>query len=239
LQIDVLTIFPQIFESPFQAGLLKNAVEKGLIKLNVHNLRDFTQDKHRQVDDTPYGGGPGMVFKPEPVIRAIKEIKKKGSTSILLSPQGEPLNQKLVVDLSKEKQLFLICGRYEGVDERICSFVDRQISIGDYILSGGEIPALVLIEAISRLIPGAVKEKGSIVFDSFSEGLLDYSCYTRPAEFEGMKVPEILVSGDHKKVEQHRRRESLKKTLFRRPDLLPKANLKEEDRKVFNDILKK
>lgn len=239
MQIDVLTIFPQIFESPFQAGLLKNVVEKGLITLKIHNLRDFTQDKHRQVDDAAYGGGPGMVFKPGPVIKALKEIRKKETKSILLSPQGEPLSQKVVVDFSREKHLFLICGRYEGVDERITSFVDKQISIGDYILTGGEIPALVLIEAISRLIPGAVKEKESIVCDSFSDGLLDYSCYTRPTEFEGMKVPEILISGDHKKVEEYRRRESLEKTLFRRPDLLPKANIREEDREVFNEILKK
>jgi tRNA (guanine37-N1)-methyltransferase len=237
LQIDILTIFPEIFESPFQAGLLKNVIEKGLLNLGVHNLRDFTADKHRQVDDTPYGGGPGMVFKPEPVIRAINKIKREGTVSILLSPQGEQLDQKQVIELSKQKHLFLICGRYEGFDERIISFVDRQISIGDYIMTGGEIPALVLIEAVARLIPGAVKEKESIVQDSFSDGLLDYACYTRPAEFEGLNVPEILVSGDHKKVGEYRRRDSLKKTLFKRPDLLPKAKIRKEDIEIFNDIL--
>jgi tRNA (guanine37-N1)-methyltransferase len=236
---DILTIFPGIFISPLSESIMKKALDKGLIQIRVQNLRDYTEDKHRMTDDYPYGGGAGMVMKSEPVIRAVEEIKKKNSEAkvILLTPQGERFHQKMVKALSEHKHWILICGRYEGVDERIrFSAVDREISIGDYVLSGGEIPALVLIDAISRYLPGFLGSEQSIVEDSFSHGLLEYPQYTRPPVFRGMAVPEVLLSGNHAAIECWRRRESLKRTFIRRPDLLADAELSETDLAFLEEL---
>jgi tRNA (guanine37-N1)-methyltransferase len=222
---DILTIFPNIFESVFSESMIKRAVEKRLVKINIYNLRDFTPDKHRKVDDRPYGGGPGMVMRPEPFFRAVEYIKSKiknqKSKVILLSPQGKLLTQKLANQLSKYKHLILICGHYEGVDERVRKYlVDEEISIGDYILTGGEIPAMVLVDCLVRLIPGVLGEKESLTFESFQSNLLEYPQYTRPRVYRGLKVPDILLSGDHKRIAEWREKQALKITRQRRPDLL-------------------
>ncbi|NPA39283.1 MAG: tRNA (guanosine(37)-N1)-methyltransferase TrmD [Thermodesulfobacteria bacterium] len=240
MKFSVITIFPEYFESPLKVGLLGKAIQKGLIEVEVLNLRDFAEGKHRVVDDEPYGGGEGMVFKPEPLAKAIESIKKasKNAWVINLSPQGDLLNQELVERLSKKKHLVLICGRYEGIDERIRQkFVDQEISIGDYVVFGGEVASLTIIEAVSRLIPGVVGRKDSVEKESFSSGLLKYPCYTRPREFMGEKVPEVLLSGNHKKIEEYRFRVSLEVTLRKRPELLKRYPLKEEQRKIVNDVL--
>ncbi|MFN3567651.1 MAG: tRNA (guanosine(37)-N1)-methyltransferase TrmD, partial [Caldimicrobium sp.] len=232
MRFHIVTIFPEYFSSPLQVGLLGKAIKKGSIEVILHNLRDYTIDKHKVVDDEPYGGGEGMVFKPEPLYRAITHIKEREPATkvIYLSPQGELFNQELAQKLAKEESLLLLCGRYEGIDERIREhFVDVEISIGDYVVFGGEVAALVLIEAISRLIPGVIGKKDSVERESFTSGLLKYPCYTRPADFLGLRVPDELLSGDHKKIEQFRREQSLKITLKRRPELLSKANLSNQD----------
>jgi len=228
MTIDILTIFPKMFESVFFESIIKRAVEKRLVKINIHNLRDFTLDKHRKVDDRPYGGGPGMVMRPEPIFRAVEFIKKENKKQrtenrkvILLSPQGERLTQKLANRLSKYKHLILICGHYEGIDNRVRKYlVDEEISIGDYILTGGEIPAMALVDCIIRLIPGVLGTKESLTFESFQSNLLEYPQYTRPAIYKGLKAPEILLSGDHKRIEEWRKKQALKITRKRRPDLL-------------------
>ncbi len=237
MRFDVITIFPEYFESPLQVGALKKAQEKGLILVNVLNLRDFTFDKHKMVDDRPFGGGEGMVFKPEPLYRAIEKLRKEGNPYVIyLSPQGRLLSQEIVKELYEKKHLVLICGRYEGVDERIREhFIDDEISIGDYIVFGGEVAALVVIEAVSRLVPGVVGKKDSVEKETFSQGLLKYPQYTRPREFLGYKVPEILLSGDHKAIARWRHQKSLEITFKRRPDLLKKAPLSREDK----DFLRK
>ncbi|MFN4131906.1 MAG: tRNA (guanosine(37)-N1)-methyltransferase TrmD [Caldimicrobium sp.] len=242
MRFHLLTIFPEYFTSPLNIGLLNKAIKKGLIQVHVHNLRDYASDKHKTVDDEPYGGGEGMVFKPEPLYKAISKIKEEDPEAkvIYLSPQGRLLNQEIAHELSQERSLLLICGRYEGIDERIReTLVDDEISIGDYVVFGGEVAALVLIEAVSRLIPGVVGKKDSIDKESFTSGLLKYPCYTRPAEFMGLKVPEILLSGDHEKIERFRRDLSLKITLMRKPELLTKTNLSEEDLKIIREYLEK
>ncbi|MCJ7495710.1 MAG: tRNA (guanosine(37)-N1)-methyltransferase TrmD [Deltaproteobacteria bacterium] len=236
---DVLTIFPGIFTSPLAESLLKKALDKGLIQIRVKNLRDFTQDKHRMTDDYPYGGGAGMVMKPEPIIRAVEEIKSKEpeAQSVLLTPQGERLDQKLAREMSDHKHWILICGRYEGLDERVrMTAVDREISIGDYILTGGEIPALVVIDVVSRHLPGFLGCEQSVEEDSFSHGLLEYPQYTRPQVYRGMAVPEVLISGHHAQIERWRRRESLRRTFLRRPDLLELASLSEEDQAFLREL---
>lgn len=218
-------------------SLIKKARDKGLLNINLVDIRDFTADKHKTADDTPYGGGPGMVMKPEPLTKAIKKVMGPRSKVILLCPTGTTLDQEKAKALANEEHLILICGHYEGIDERIRNkYVQEEISIGDYVLTGGEIPAMVIIDCISRLIPGVVKEDESVRRDSFYEGLLDYPSYTRPEEFEGEKVPEVLLSGNHKEIEDWRRKESLKKTLEKRPDLLVKAKLSEKDRKFIEDM---
>ncbi len=242
MHFHILTIFPEYFESPFKIGLLKKALDKGLIKVSLYNLRDFAEDKHKVVDDEPYGGGEGMVFKPEPLYKAITTIKNNYPDIhvIYLSPQGRLFNQEIAEGLAKRKNLLLICGRYEGIDERIRRyFVDEEISIGDYVVFGGEVASLVLIEAISRLIPGVVGKRDSVERESFTSGLLKYPCYTRPQEFMGYKVPEVLLSGDHKKIEEYRRRESLRLTLERRPELLSKAPLNPKDYEILREFLEK
>jgi len=236
---DVLTIFPKIFASPLSESLLKKALDKGLIQVRVRNLRDFAEDKHRMTDDYPYGGGAGMVMKPEPIIRAVEAIKEEDpdAKSVLLTPQGERFHQGLAERMSAQKHWVLICGRYEGLDERVrMAAVDQEISIGDYVLTGGEIPALVFIDAVSRYIPGFLGCEHSVEEDSFSQGLLEYPQYTRPPVFRGMAVPEILLSGNHAQIQRWRRRESLRRTFQRRPDLLERALLSEEDRTFLKDL---
>lgn len=242
MRIDIITLFPSMFKGPFEESIIKRAQQKGIVEIHLHNLRDFTTDRHRTVDDAPFGGGAGMVMKVEPIYRALnhikKELKKEGKV-ILLSPQGRKLTQELVAELKEENSLILICGRYEGVDERVREhLIDKEISIGDYVLSGGELPAMVLVDALVRLLPGAVGNERSVREDSFYRGLLDYPQYTRPAEFMGWKVPEVLRLGDHQKIEEWRRIQMLKRTLQRRADLLEKAKLTPEERKYLEEIKK-
>jgi tRNA (guanine37-N1)-methyltransferase len=223
VRVDVLTIFPGIFEGPLRESLLGRAIAARLLDVRVHDIRDFTTDRHRQVDDEPFGGGPGMVMKPEPVFAAVESLgEDPGSRrTILLSPAGRRLDQALVRELSAEPWLVLICGRYEGVDERVADGLPaEEISIGDFVLSGGEIPALVVLEAVTRLVPGVVGKEESLQRESFEEGVLDHPHYTRPREFRGMAVPEVLISGNHGVIEAWRRQAALDKTRRNRPDLL-------------------
>jgi tRNA (guanine37-N1)-methyltransferase len=221
MRFDVLTIFPEIFTSPLRYSIVKRAIDMGALELSIHNLRDYTVDKAKTTDDYPFGGGPGMIMKVEPIFNFIKAIRESDTEVILLSPQGEKFNQKLAIGLSTRKHIVLICGRYKGVDERIREhLVDREISTGDYVTSGGEIPALIIIDAVSRLLPNVLGNFDSAESDSFMNGKLDAPYYTRPREFQGMCVPSILLSGDHKKIEEWRIRESLKRTMSQRPDLL-------------------
>lgn len=237
---DIITIFPSIFHAYLSEGILKKAIKMGLVNIRVHNLRDYAVDKHRSVDDYPYGGGPGMVMKPEPFFRAIKAIKSDGieSYTIMLSPQGELFNQSTAVMLSRmNKRFILLCGRYEAIDERVRdALVDMELSIGDYVLTGGELPALVIIDSIVRLLPGALGDQESLREESFTWGILDYPHYTRPPEYEGLRVPDILLSGDHEEIARWRRKEALRRTLKRRPDLLEKAELTELDHKLILEI---
>ena len=232
MHFHVITIFPEFFTSPLSVSLLNKAQEKGAVSCTVHNLRDFAAGKHRSTDDAPYGGGPGMVMKPEPVVTALEEISRSlfHPWRILLSPQGIPLTQKKVEELAKREALILVCGRYEGIDERIRTFVDEEISIGDYILSGGETAALVVIDAVARLVPGVVGRQESTVHESFRDSLLEYPQYTRPEEFRGLRVPDVLLSGNHAEIARWRRRQSLLRTRARRPDLLDRANLSAEEK---------
>ncbi len=236
---DVQTIFPGIFESPLSESLLKKAIDKGRIQVRVRNLRDFAEDRHRMTDDYPCGGGTGMVMKPEPIIGAVEALKAEdpNAQSVLLTPQGERFHQGLARRMSSQEHLILICGRYEGLDERVrLAVVDREISIGDYVLTGGEIPALVLIDAISRYLPGFLGCEQSVEEDSFSQDLLEYPQYTRPQVFRGMAVPEVLLSGNHVQIKRWRRRESLRRTFLRRPDLLDRAVLSEEDLNFIKEL---
>jgi len=238
MKIDILTLFPDMFDSVLGESMLKRARDKGILKVDIRDLRDWTFDNHRSADDKPFGGGPGMVMKVEPIYLALKELgalraiprrgrgmtgrpeKTSGAKVILLTPQGARLDQKTVKRLSKEKALVLICGHYEGVDERVRALVDEEISIGDYILTCGEIPALALIDAVMRLLPGVLGGEGSLATESFENGMLEYPQYTRPADFNGMKVPDVLLNGDHKKIEDWRKKEAIKRTRDRRPDML-------------------
>jgi len=217
--IEVLTLFPEMFPGPLSAGVTGRGLASGLVTLRVHNLRDYTHDRHRQVDDVPYGGGAGMVLKPEPIFEAVRARTGKGPV-ILLTPQGKLLNQGVVRELASHDDLYLICGRYEGVDERVAAhLVDREISIGDYVLTGGELPAMVLIDAVSRLVTGVLGSEESPKDESFDQHLLEYPHYTRPAEFEGHAVPEVLRSGHHAEIERWRRAQAAERTRRRRPDL--------------------
>ena len=225
LRFDIVSIFPGMFESPFGDSIIQRAREEGLLDLRVHDLRDYSLNKHRKVDDTPFGGGVGMVMNVEPIARVVAAIKKEvpETRTILLSPGGRPFDQEKAWELSRLPSLTLICGRYEGIDERVrLHFVDEEISIGDYVLTGGEIPAMVLVEAISRLVPGVLGDPESIVEESFAGDLLEYPQYTRPRDYQGFKVPEILISGDHKKIRDWQKAEAVKKTARVRPDLLKK-----------------
>ena len=219
MKISVLTLFPEYFDALLKTSIIKRAKEKGLFEFETVDFRAFTQEKHGHVDDTPYGGGNGMVLTCQPIFDCVNELKKDNSKVILLTPDGELYKEKMAYDLSKESHLILICGHYEGFDERIRSICDMEISIGDYVLTGGEIPSMVLVDSIVRLIDGVIEE-GSHLNDSFNNNLLDYPTYTKPREYNGMVVPEVLLSGNHKKIEEYRREESLKRTKERRPDLL-------------------
>lgn len=231
--IDIITIFPGMFEPILNESIIKRAREKGKVKINVRDLRDYTSDKHRKVDDRPFGGGAGMVMTPEPIFKAVESIKrkskKKNAKVVLLCPQGKKLTQQTAKKLSKYKQLIFICGHYEGIDERVRRhLVDEEVSIGDYILTGGELPAMVLLDAVVRLIPGVLGDKNSLHFESFEDNLLEYPQYTRPADFRGFKVPSILLSGDHNKIKIWRQQQAVKRTREKRPDLLKSRLFKEE-----------
>ena len=264
MKADIVTIFPDFFRGPLDHGITRRACEMGLAKIEVHDLRKFTQDKHRTVDDRPFGGGEGMVLKPEPIFECLEplELAPRGEriagaareSVILLSPQGERFTQRTASELAALDRIVLICGRYEGVDERVADFLaDRELSIGDYIISGGELAAAVIIEAVTRLLPGAVGNEASTRQESFtaheatedaraadstcgSGGLLDYPHYTRPADFRGMPVPEVLVNGNHQEIRRWRREQALKKTVRNRPDLLEGVELSDEDRKILERV---
>lgn len=237
MRIDILTLFPEMF-APLRESIIKRAAERGLVDLNVIDLRTYARNKHRSVDDYPYGGGPGMVLQPEPFFLAVEELQSQGDEKgrvILLCPQGKPLNQEKVRELSREKRLILLCGHYEGVDERVReALVDEEISLGDFILTGGEIPAMALTDAVVRLIPGVLPEE-SVGEETFNDGLLEYPQYTRPADFRGMKVPDVLLSGNHAEIARWRREQSLLRTLARRPELLKRAKLSEEEIRMLRE----
>ena len=268
MRFDLITIFPDFFRGPLDHGIVRRARESGLVEINVHDLRAFTKDKHRTVDDRPFGGGEGMVLKPEPIFECLEAagVRSKEARDctresvVLLSAQGQMFRQVVAADLSKLQRVTLICGRYEGVDERVAEYLaDREISVGDYILSGGELAAAIIVDAVTRLIPGALGNEASAKTESFASaaaqhklpidaegkripdstisagGLLDYPHYTRPAEFRGMKVPEALVNGDHEAIRRWRRRKALEKTLRNRPDLLDAVELSKEDRMLLGD----
>ncbi len=242
MRFDILTLFPGMFSSPLQESILAKAIEKRLIEVRTINLRDFAPDKHQVVDDAPYGGGQGMVMKVEPIARAIEQLKAEDPSAwtIYLTPEGKRFHQEMAKQLSTRSHLILLCGRYEGVDERVRQyFVDEEISIGDYVLTGGELAAMVLLDAITRLLPGVLGSERSAEEDSFQDSLLEYPQYTRPAHFRGYDVPEVLLSGNHQAISRWRRREAIKRTWMRRPDLLRKASLSEEDQKILEEISKK
>ena len=222
MKIDILTLFPNMFDGVFQESIIKRAIDEKKVEINLINFRDYTNDPHNKVDDTPYGGGAGMVLMCQPIFDCVKSIRTEDSKVILMTPDGIPYKQKMAYDLSNEKHLIIICGHYEGFDERIRSICDLEVSIGDYVLTGGEVPAMVLVDSITRLLPGVIREDSHLE-DSFNDNyLLDYPTYTKPRVYEGMEVPEVLLSGDHKKINEYRYNESLKRTEERRPDLLKK-----------------
>jgi len=222
VRFDIVTLFPDIFPGPLAAGVLGRAVASGLVSVKAHDLRDFAGDKHRQVDDIPYGGGPGMVLKPEPIFKAVRQIRgTETAPCVLLTPQGRPLDQQLASELAREPRLIVVAGRYEGFDERVRALLaDHEVSIGDYILSGGELAAMVLIEVVARYVPGVLGDEDSAGSDSFSDGLLEHPQYTRPAEFEGQRVPDVLLSGNHELIRKWRAETALERTRKRRPELL-------------------
>ncbi|MBM3137109.1 MAG: tRNA (guanosine(37)-N1)-methyltransferase TrmD [Chloroflexi bacterium] len=239
MRFDVFTIFPEVFEPYINLSILKKAAENQLIDIRLFNIRDWAVDKHHTTDDTPFGGGGGMVMKPEPIFAAVEDIEGSppACSVILLSPQGEQLTYQLAKSLAAEERMALICGRYEGVDERVRQhLVTREISIGDYVLSGGELPALILIEAITRLLPGALGDPTGAVDDSFASGLLEYPHYTRPAEYRAWQVPEVLLSGNHREIETWRRKEALKRTIQHRPEILEFNVLGKDDIKLLNEL---
>ncbi|MBA3441532.1 MAG: tRNA (guanosine(37)-N1)-methyltransferase TrmD [Pyrinomonadaceae bacterium] len=246
LGFDIITIFPDYFRTAFDYGIVRRARAAGLIKIAAHDLRRWTQGRHKVVDDRPFGGGDGMVLKPEPIFAAVEELTNKQNEDepsklparvVLLSPQGRVLTQSLAEDLAQEDRIILICGRYEGVDERVAeALATDELSIGDYVLSGGEPAAVVLIDAVARLVPGALGSETSAANDSFSNGLLDCPHYTRPPEFHGMRVPEVLLNGNHAEITRWRKKEALRKTKRNRPDLLERATLSEPERLWLNEI---
>lgn len=242
MHIHILTLFPSMFTGPFDESIIKRAIDRGKVEMAIYNIRDYTTDKHHVVDDSPYGGGPGMVLKPEPLFGAVAAIKGKcgegerGASElpvILLTPQGRLFNQQAAAELAKYQEMILICGHYEGVDERVREhLVTDEISIGDYILSGGELAAMVVVDAVVRQLPGALGSDESVVEDSHEGGVLEYPQYTRPHSFHGWKVPEVLLSGDHAAIARWRREQSLRRTIRRRPDLLARAALSDKERRL-------
>jgi tRNA (guanine37-N1)-methyltransferase len=240
MKITILTIFPEMFEGPLGASILKRAREQGLLTCETANFRDYALSKHKNVDDEPFGGGAGMLLKPEPVFAALEAVRGPaaayGGKVILMSPQGAPFTQQAAARLAREKELIFICGHYEGFDERIRTVADEEISIGDYVLTGGELPAMVVIDSLCRLIPGVLGEAASHEADSFADGLLEHPHYTRPREFRDMAVPEVLLSGNHEAIRRWRRKEALRRTWLRRRDLLAKAALSREDQKLLEEI---
>jgi tRNA (guanine37-N1)-methyltransferase len=241
MRFDIITIFPEMLASVFSGGVVKKALGKKQLDVRVHDLRDFAHNKHRQVDDRPFGGGEGMVFKPEPIFEAVESIRQSPQSLVyLLSPQGVRFDSGLAQRLAGASQVVLICGRYEGVDERVChNLVDGELSIGDYVLTGGEPAAWVVVDAVARFIPGVIGKEESVRQDSFYGGLLDYPHFTRPRSYRGMKVPGVLFSGDHAEIRAWRRRKALEKTLALRPDLLERQKLTPEDKKILESLSKK
>lgn len=244
MRFDIVTIFPAMVEQALAAGIVGRAIERGILDATVHDLRSFTDGRHRIVDDVPYGGGPGMVLKPEPIFRALDAIEDgcRRVTSaerhvVLTTPQGVRFTQRAAQRLSELPHLVLLCGRYEGVDERVHARVHDEISIGDYVLSGGELAALVIVDAVARLVPGVVGDEQSVGDDSFSRGLLDFPHYTRPAEVEGVKVPEVLLSGNHAEIRRWRKRQAVTRTLARRPDLLTSATMDDEEQAILRELV--
>jgi len=245
MRIDIFTLFPEMFQIPFDDGIFKRAVDRKLVNVSTHNIRDYTHDKHHVVDDYPYSGGPGMVLKPEPIFEAVESVQSeislidrvKEMSVVLLTPQGRLFSQKIAQELSECSHLILICGHYEGVDERVREhLVTDEISIGDYVLTGGELPAMVVADAVVRLLPGVLGSEASPLDDSHSNGLLEYPQYTRPAEYRGWQVPDILLSGDHARIAQWRREQIIRRTLERRPELLAKADLCTDDKKLIENL---
>ena len=241
MKCDVLTLFPDIFTSYLNESIMKRAGEKGLLEVKLHNIRDFTSDAHRTVDDYPFGGGAGMVFKPEPLFKAMDFLREDGEHRkvILMTPQGRPFSQSIAETYAKETKRFVfICGRYEGIDERVKTLVDEELSVGDYVLTGGELAALTVIDAVTRLVPGALGDERSVEDESFSWGLLDYPHYTRPREYRGLSVPDVLLSGNHREIDRWRRKQALKKTVEVRPDLIDGVELSGADREILSEIKK-
>lgn len=239
MRFDILTLFPEMFKSPFEESIIKRAKDKQLVEIVLHQIRDFTTDKHRTVDDAPYGGGAGMLMKPEPLAAAIRHAKLQnpGAIVVAATPAGRRLDQALVSHLAAKDGLIIICGRYEGFDERILQlYVDKAISVGDYVLSGGELAAMVMVDAVTRMLPGVLGCEESAADDSFSDGLLEHPQYTRPRCFSGYEVPEVLLSGDHARIKKWRRQQSLQRTLLLRPDLLHKNNLSADDQKLLQEL---
>jgi tRNA (guanine37-N1)-methyltransferase len=242
MRIDIITIFPEVIETGSSYSIVQRARDKDVLELGVHDLRDYTHDRHRSVDDAPFGPGAGMVMKPEPLFEAVGDIRAKFGAEktkvLLMTPQGARYNQAKAAALSLEEHLIIICGHYEGVDERVREhLVDEEISIGDFVLTGGELPALLVLDSVTRLLPGVLGHEDSAVEESFSEGLLEYPHYTRPAEYNGWQVPDILLSGHHAEIAKWRRVQSIKRTLERRPDLLERAELTKEDKKTLDRLL--
>jgi tRNA (guanine37-N1)-methyltransferase len=242
VKIDIVTIFPRMVEGPLSEGIVGRAIARGVLDVKVHDLRDATTDRHRVVDDMPFGGGPGMVLKPEPLFRSVERIRQERgdpSAIVLTSPDGQRLTHTHAERLSRLPHVLILCGRYEGVDERVRqALATEELSIGDYVLSGGELPALVIVDAVARLVPGVVGDDASVARDTFARGLLDFPQYTRPAEYRGMAVPPVLLSGHHREIDGWRRREALARTLARRPELLETADLDDEDRAVLDELRK-
>ncbi|HJP71650.1 MAG TPA: tRNA (guanosine(37)-N1)-methyltransferase TrmD [Candidatus Limnocylindria bacterium] len=235
MRLDVVTIFPELFDLPLRTSIIGRAAEQSLVSFGIHDLREHGIGRHRSVDDYPYGGGAGMVMRPEPLYAAIEPLRAEGAHVILMDPAGERLTDALARELATRRHLALVCGRYEGIDERVRDLVDREVSIGDYVLTGGELPALVVIDAVVRLLPGAIQE-ASHEGDSFATGLLEYPQYTRPESFRDAAVPPVLLSGNHGEVDRWRRREALRRTLQRRPDLLDSAPLTDQDQRVLGEL---
>lgn len=243
MRFDILTLFPGIFEGPFRESIVGRAIEAGLVTVAIHNLRHYGLGRHRVTDDAPYGGGGGMVMKPEPIFEAVEAVlgpDRPSTLVVLLTPQGRLFTQEMAWDFAARERILLICGRYEGVDERVCQhLVDEEVSIGDYVLTGGEIPAMVIVDAVTRLFPGVLGDPGATRKDSYAEGLLEHPQYTRPPVYRGYPVPEVLLSGNHAEIERWRRREALRRTLERRPDLLGRAQLTPEEEEYLRVLRKR